>query len=250
VLAEDQHNGVALLEFLPPEEYRLWKPDLLAGRFDPAIPHAVAIVLGKIHAATWDDRTVAADFATDSMFDALRLSPYLRTLAERTPDLAEPILAIAERTAGMHLALVHGDVSPKNILIAESDAHPVLLDAECAWYGDPAFDAAFFLNHLVLKASHVPSIRVGLLKAAADFATTWLSGLPSAARHEAERRVAALLPCLMLARVDGKSPVEYLDEGGRARVRALSRPHIVSTPTALATLFADLGASMQEQDGS
>jgi Ser/Thr protein kinase RdoA (MazF antagonist) len=239
-----------LLEFLPPEEYRLWKPELLAGRFEPGIPHAVGLARGNIHAATWGDRKVAGDFATDAIFDALRLSPYLRTLAERTPDLADPILAIAERTAATHLALVHGDVSPKNILIARADRHPVLLDAECAWYGDPAFDAAFFLNHLVLKASHVPSIRRELLEGAEDFAATWLSCLPMAARADAEQRVAALLPCLMLARVDGKSPVEYLEEDGRARMRALSRPHIISTPTALSRLFADLEAAMQEQDGS
>src|SRR5690606_12967762 len=105
-------------------------------------------------------------------------------------------------------ALVHGDVSPKNILVSKRDGHPILLDAECAWYGDPAFDAAFCLNHLLLKSVHVPAIRSALHAQAAVFAATWLDHFPPALRGGLEARAAALLPCLMLARVDGKSPVE------------------------------------------
>ena len=73
--------------------------------FDASIAPAVADALGRIHAATWRDASVAAAFATDAMFDALRLDPYLRTLAQRTPDLAGPILAVLERTATTRLAL-------------------------------------------------------------------------------------------------------------------------------------------------
>lgn len=237
VLDEDQANGIALLQFLPPAEYRLWKSELLAGRFDPAVPTAVATALARIHAATWNDAETAAAFPTDTMFDALRLAPYLRTLAERTPDLAEPILRVVARTADTHLALVHGDVSPKNILIANSDGHPVLLDAECAWYGDPAFDAAFCLNHLLLKAVHVPAIRADLLDAASKFAAIWLAGLPADGRDAADLRVAHLLPCLLLARIDGKSPVEYFDEGERDSVRRLARPLIAEPPANIAALL-------------
>ncbi len=248
VLDEDQEHGVALLEFLPPEDYLLWKAELLAGRFDPAVPVAVARALARIHAATWADAAVAEAFATDSMFDALRLSPYLRTLAERTPDLAANILVVVERTASHRLALVHGDVSPKNILISRRDGHPVLLDAECAWYGDPAFDAAFCMNHLLLKAVHLPVLRAELLNAASAFFRTWIGGLPSAVRFDTEARVAALLPCLMLARVDGKSPVEYLDSVGKATVRAAARPLIALPPTSVAELIAGVSRSIANQD--
>ncbi|WP_417307379.1 phosphotransferase family protein [Devosia sp.] len=238
VLGEDAEHGVALLEYLPAEDYLLWKSELLAGRADPAVPVAVADALGRIHAATRDDATVAAAFPTDALFDALRLDPYLRHTAGRHPELSDAILMVLETTASTHQALVHGDVSPKNILVSKADGHPVLLDAECAWYGDPAFDAAFCLNHLVLKSVHLPAQRGELLAQADAFAQTWLGHFPAAGRPALEARVAALLPCLMLARVDGKSPVEYLDAAAREKVRELAIPAIRTPMPELAPLFA------------
>ncbi len=243
VLAEDRENGIALLEYLPAEDYLLWKSELLAGRADPAVPVAVADVLGRIHAATLDDAEVAAAFATDHLIEALRLDPYLRFTAGRHPDLASRILAVLKTTATTRQALVHGDVSPKNILVARSDGHPVLLDAECAWYGDPAFDAGFCLNHLLLKSVHMPQLAPELLRQAAAFAVTWLAHFPAERRAGLEARVAALLPCLLLARVDGKSPVEYLDESAREIVRRLAAP-LIATPVAeLARVFAATAAA-------
>ena len=120
------------------------------------------------------------------------------------------------------MALVHGDVSPKNILVAPQG--PIFLDAECAWYGDPAFDLAFCLNHLVLKSFWVPNPALRAcfesLKDHYLAGVTWESSI--------EERVATLLPGLLLARVDGKSPVEYLDETGREQVRRLARRMLVA----------------------
>jgi tRNA A-37 threonylcarbamoyl transferase component Bud32 len=228
VLAEDRARGIVLLDYLPPEDFRLWKAELLAGRAAPATPEKVGDALGRIHAATFGDAAVAAEFATDALFDALRLDPYLRTLAARQPALAAPILACLATTRTTRLALVHGDVSPKNILVARADGHPVLLDAECAWYGDPAFDAAFCLNHLLLKAVHVRSLAAVLPGQALALFGAWLRRLPAAAQAEAARRTAVLVPCLMLARVDGKSPVEYLDADEQQRVRAIAMPLIAA----------------------
>lgn len=240
VIGEDQAHGIALLEYLPASEYLLWKSELLAGRADPAVPVAVAHALGAIHAATLNDSAVAAEFATDHLIDALRLDPYLRFTATRHPEVADQILGVLKVTASTHLALVHGDVSPKNILVSRQDGHPVLLDAECAWYGDPAFDAAFCLNHLVLKSIHLPTLQAGLLGQAEAFAAAWLSHLPAALRPQLEAHVAALLPCLMLARVDGKSPVEYLSPASQARVRELSLPLISQPVSDLGRVFAAL----------
>jgi 5-methylthioribose kinase len=226
VIGEDREHGIALLEYLPADDYVLWKSELLAGRADPHVAVAVADALGRIHAATLNDSTVTAEFPTDHLIDALRLDPYLRFTASRHPDLAEPILAVLATTANTRIALVHGDVSPKNILVSRRDGHPVLLDAECAWYGDPAFDAAFCLNHLVLKSIHLPGLAAILLDAAQAFATRWLGHFPRPLRTGLEARTAALLPCLMLARVDGKSPVEYLTETARQIVRDRAIPFI------------------------
>lgn len=240
VIGEDATHGIALLEYLPPEDYVLWKSELLASRADPGVPTAVADALGRIHAATLNDPTAAAEFPTDHLIDALRLDPYLRFTAGRHPDLADRILAVLATTASTRLALVHGDVSPKNILIAKRDGHPVLLDAECAWYGDPAFDAAFCLNHLVLKSIHLPELRSSLVNQANAFATTWLGHFPADLRAGIEARTAALLPCLMLARVDGKSPVEYLSESNRQVVRDRAVPFIRNPLSRLVHLLDSL----------
>jgi len=117
----------------------------------------------------------------------------------------------------------------------------VLLDAECAWFGDPAFDAAFCLNHLILKAVHMHALTSALLAQAAAFADTWLGHFPAAERPALEARTAALLPCLMLARVDGKSPVEYLGAADQSRVRNIAVPLIVSPPAGLRSVFAAVG---------
>jgi hypothetical protein len=244
VLGEDRAHGIALLEFLPPDDYRLWKTELLAGRADPATPAAVADALGRIHAATLNDSDTAAAFATDALFDALRLDPYLRTLALRQPGLAEPVLAVLAETANTRLALVHGDVSPKNILVSKADGHPVLLDAECAWYGDPAFDAAFCLNHLLLKSVHVRAIRDVLLRQAADFFSVWIGHFPAALRRDAERRTARLLACLMLARVDGKSPVEYLSPAEQQTVRDIAMPLVANPIDTVGAVIARTGAHL------
>lgn len=248
VLAEDATTGTVLLDYLPPEEFVLWKAELLAGRADPATPVRVADALGRVHAATLDDAQTARDFTTDDLFDALRLDPYLRTLAVRHPALAAPLLACLAETAGTKLALVHGDVSPKNILVARADGHPVLLDAECAWYGDPAFDAAFCLNHLLLKAVHLPALRGALLDQAGRFLAAWLAHFPAALRPDAERRTATLLPCLLLARVDGKSPVEYLDGAEQQRVRDLAMPLIAAPVSTVAAVLARTGAHLAPGD--
>jgi aminoglycoside phosphotransferase (APT) family kinase protein len=237
VIAEDREHGIALLEYLAPGDYSLWKTDLLAGRADPQVPLRVADALGRIHAATLNDASAAAEFPTDHLIDALRFDPYLRYLAGRYPELAPQILAAMDRSRGTHLALVHGDVSPKNILVSVHDGHPVLLDAECAWYGDPAFDAAFCLNHLVLKSIHLPELGSTLIEQAQGFAAAWLEHFPTALRAGIETRVAALLPCLMLARVDGKSPVEYLTEGARETVRRRAMPLIRRPPSRVDTVL-------------
>ena len=126
------------------------------------------------------------------------------------------VLACSQNT---RIALVHGDISPKDILRGPSG--PTILDAECAWYGDPAFDVAFGLNHFLLKAAHTgePDAQRQLMQCFQALGEAWLRGAkwePSAAL---EARVATLLPCLLLARVDGKSPVEYLSEEAASGVR-------------------------------
>jgi aminoglycoside phosphotransferase (APT) family kinase protein len=229
VLAHDE-AGVFAMEFLDGTRFPLWKNELRAGRADPAFARQVGERLAHIHAATADDPRVAADFATDAGFHAIRLEPYLLATARRHPALAPHLQRLAERTAATRTALVHGDVSPKNILLGAQG--PVFLDAECAWYGDPAFDLAFCLNHLLLKCLWVPEAAARFMACFDALAAGYLTVHGVAG---VQARAASLLPGLLLARIDGKSPVEYVtEEAQKARVRAVARALLVSPPTTLA----------------
>ena len=222
-LAHDPDAGLFAMSFLEPARYPVWKRQLMDGEVDVGTARAVGSVLARIHAASAGDATVAREFATLDNFRALRLEPYLIATGRRHPDLAARLGALAQRTGEASIALVHGDVSPKNILVGANG--PVLLDAECAWYGDPAFDIAFCLNHLLLKCLLRRDLRESYLagfealRAAYCVAVDW----ESAASLEA--RAAALLPGLLLARIDGKSPVEYLlgRDADQALVRNTAR---------------------------
>ena len=207
VLASDD-AGIFAMDYLDPAGHPLWKAELAAGRADAAFAAQVGRALVRIHAGTANRPDVAEQFRTDAGFHAIRLEPYLVATARAHPALATRLEALVATTAGTRLARVHGDGSPKNILIGP--AGPVILDAECAWYGDPAFDIAFCLNHLLLKCLWVPGAAPAFLACFDAFSDTYLSGVDWEPREAIEARAAALLPGLLLARVDGKSPAEYL----------------------------------------
>jgi len=230
VLASDDDAGCFAMEDLG--ALPLWKAELAAGRADPDFARAVGRCLARIHAATAGDAAIAAEFATDASFYAIRLEPYLAATARAHPDLAAPLEALIERTANGHIALVHGDVSPKNILVGPSG--PVLLDAECAWYGDPAFDLAFCLNHMLLKCLWVPAASDPFLACFDSLSREYLVNCTWEEPSSLEARAASLLPGLLLARVDGKSPVEYVTETSQKdRVRSVAGALIESPPARL-----------------
>ena len=209
-VAHDAEMQMLAMEFLPPENFKLWKTELLQGETDSEFASKVGAALAKIHARSAFDSRIARTFATGEIFFALRIEAYLLATAEKHPRAAPQIRRIAERTFNAKIALVHGDVSPKNILIGEHD--PIFLDAETAWFGDPAFDLAFCMNHLLLKAAHRPEFAAGYKNCFESFAESYLSRVDWEPRAEIEARTAQLLPVLYLARVDGKSPVEYIRE--------------------------------------
>ena len=234
ILAHDE-SGVFAMEFLDGTAYPLWKSELRAQRADPAFASLVGERLARVHAATAGRADVARQFATDSGFYAIRLEPYLVATARVHTDLASVLQGLVDRTAQTRLALVHGDVSPKNILAGPNG--PVFLDAECAWYGDPAFDLAFCLNHLLLKGAWVPEGQSAYLACFDALSRAYLGGVNWESRDALEGRAASLLPGLLLARVDGKSPVEYLqDEAQKDRVRRVARALLKSSPQRLSTV--------------
>jgi aminoglycoside phosphotransferase (APT) family kinase protein len=220
-LAHDEHAGLFAMSFLAPDRHPVWKTQLMNGEVAPATASAVGQLLGRLHAASANDGALGAAFDTGDNFHALRLEPYLLATALRHPMLAERLHLLAVRTAGIRTALVHGDVSPKNILVGP--AGPVLLDAECAWYGDPAFDLAFCLTHLLLKCLVRPDWQDALIASFKALVEAYFEQADWEPRASLEARAAELLPALLLARVDGKSPVEYLTQDyQRLRVRGVA----------------------------
>ena len=216
MLGRDEEAGVFFMSYLEPAQHPVWKQLLLQGQVSPAFARSVGDCLGRMHRRTARQERLARRFKTDAEFFSLRLEPYLLATAQRHPALADRLQWLCAQTAQTQLALVHGDISPKNILCGPQG--PVFLDAECAWYGDPAFDLAFCLNHLLLKAVHLPAQSSALGQSFVQLAQAYLGAVDWEPVDAFERRAAQLLPALMLARVDGKSPVEYLTEEGRREV--------------------------------
>jgi aminoglycoside phosphotransferase (APT) family kinase protein len=227
VLGEDAEAGWFAMEYLAPEDHRLWKTELLAGIVDKDFAAAVGRDLGLIHARSAADPSVPPAFANDDTFEAIRIEPYLRATGRAHPRLAPRFDALARTTLATKRALVHGDVSPKNILQGRDG--PVFLDAECASFGDPAFDLAFCLNHLLLKGAREGADRWLYAGAFSALAGAYLAQVDWESADYLEARAAALLPALFLARVDGKSPVEYLTrESEREAVRRCAEALILA----------------------
>lgn len=228
IVAHDAEDGLFVMEYLDPTDYRLWKAALLEGEADVGAAESVARISAQIHAGSAGDLDVARRFDTDETFHAIRLEPYLEATARAHPEYSDRLMALSARTAAIKKTLVHGDVSPKNILLGPQG--PVFLDAECAWYGDPAFDAAFCLNHLLLKGAWRPDRAAAYLNCFLAFGHAYLDGADWEPADALEARVATLLPGLFLARIDGKSPVEYLTQDAqknkvrRAANRLLQKP--------------------------
>ncbi len=232
LIARDAEARLFVMAYLDPQQYPVWKTLLHDGAANTPFAARVGTIVAGIHRATAGDEDIARRFKTDGFFHALRLEPYLLAAARRHPDLADALYALVHTTASTRRALVHGDVSPKNILVGPHG--PVFLDAECAWYGDPAFDLAFCLNHLLLKCLWTPRAARDFLTCFAAMAAAYRAAVSWEPKDEIEKRTARLLPGLLLARIDGKSPVEYLEkENDKERVRRVARRLLTIPPTRL-----------------
>ena len=217
ILAEDEDAHVVVFSHAP-DGAVMWKRELLDGRVDPGVARSLGRLLGTVHARASEDDELRERFADPTPFDQLRVDPYHRTTAERHPGVAEEIRAEAERVLAADRTLVHGDYSPKNVLVDRESERRWLLDFEVAHWGDPAFDTAFMLNHLFIKAVHVE----GRFEACVDAARAFWERYREAAGWDVERETVRELAVLMLARVDGKSPVEYLGAGEDDLLREIS----------------------------
>ncbi len=231
VVHEDPDNFLFVMTAAP-EPARTWKDDLLSGRINTQVATDVGRLLAELH----QHSTVVGgaippelqEFADQRCFVQLRIDPYHRATALAHRDLSDDIEAEAQAMLGRRLCLVHGDYSPKNVMVSGTAVDPsvFLLDFEVVHLGNPVFDLAFMLNHLTLKAIHQPDLASQFNAAGIAFWSAYCSSVPTFADHpiQLQRETIRQMGALLLARIDGKSPAEYITTDAQKSVaRRLAR---------------------------
>jgi 5-methylthioribose kinase len=221
----DAEQRVLVMEAAP-AGWRNWRDELLAGRVDTSVARRLGEALSRWHAATAAAPDVRDRFPSNDVFVQLRIDPFHRTVAGRHPDLAAAIEQVADGLLRSRTCLVHGDFSPKNVLVGADGAW--VLDWEVAHVGDPVFDVAFLCAHLVLKSVHRPADAGRYRDAMLDFLAAY-GPVDDAA-------LVANTGCLLLARVDGKSPAAYLSDAERASVSQLAARMLREPPARLSDI--------------
>ena len=229
---EDHAHHLLAMQAVP-QPHANWKTLLLAGQVQVDHVEQFGRILGLIHRKSSERRAETAPIFDDrSIFESLRLEPYYSYTAGQVPAAAVFLQDLVEETRALRLSLVHGDYSPKNILVFQDRL--LLLDHEVIHFGDPAFDLGFSMTHLLSKAHHLPAKRRAFAEAAQLYWRVYrqtLGEVEWGAPLEG-RAIRHTLGCL-LARVEGRSRLEYLDEEERTVQRR-----------AVLNLMADMPADM------
>ena len=236
LLFEDAPQHLLAMEAVS-EPHENWKELLLSGRIDPDLVRQFGRLLANIHCRSHEQcRQLLPVFETRVFFETLRLEPYYLFTAEKVPAAARFLFSVAEENRQRRVSLVHGDYSPKNILVYQGRL--VLLDHEVVHFGDPAFDLGFSLTHLLSKALHLRELRAQFLRAAFEYWETyeadarrspWFEGVQS-------RAVANTIACL-LARTAGRSPLEYFSADERTKQQSAALNLIGDAPPTVRDLI-------------
>ena len=235
VLYKNKKPYFFVMEYFDEQLYPIWKTKLLNNEIDYKFAISVSKYLNMIHNHFYNKASVFRKFDNMKIFEELRIKPYIKNLISNHKDLKNELESVSKSLSEKKITLIHGDISPKNILIKKNK--PIFLDAECATYGDPAFDFAFCLNHLILKKIILKNSNRLLKKSYDNFIKIYLSNIKWENPSSFEKRVAKILPILILARIDGKSPVEYItSEKEKKTVRMFARNFIINPVNSLNTL--------------
>lgn len=225
-------NVVPKLVFIDPIEFVLimeriplgssvWKSDLLNGTFNSKVPEILGKTLAQWHHFGAENPQYQSQFKEDSLFEQLRVDPFYRFVADKNPHLQESIFALIDELESDHSTIVHGDFSPKNIMVTPDD-QVYILDFEVMHVGNPIFDLAFLVSHLLCKFFRAESAQEALNLR--DIAEKFLS------EYEASHSIGSNLPLhtalIALARVEGKSPVDYLSESAQSKLQRFTK-HIL-----------------------
>ena len=222
-----------------------WEDLLLTGEVDSRLAPQAARLLAQMMMASRADATLRERFADRTVFDQLRVDPYYRTTARRNPEVRGALVQLVANSWNIQSALVHGDYSPKNMLV--HDGKIFLIDFGVIHWGDPAFDTGFFLNHLFLKSFHRPESADHYFGAVRDFWKTLAAQIPSEINRGFEALTIRHVGGLMLGCVDGDSPAEYIrDENFKEQVRGVARQILRDQPQRLDDVIELVQLATQE----
>jgi 5-methylthioribose kinase len=235
LLFEDRERYLLAMQAVP-QPHENWKTMLLAGLIRAEHFQQFAKLLAAIHREAFGRADLAEIFGDRSFFESLRLEPYYGYSAQQAPAAAAFLEALIRDTLACRITLVHGDYSPKNVLI--HGGQMVLLDHEVIHFGDPAFDLGFSLTHFLSKGHHFPAVRREFAAAAREYWCVYWEelGAPGWAADLEARAVRHTLACL-LARAVGRSPLEYLSPAERVRQRDAVLRIMPSAPAGVADLI-------------
>ncbi|MCY4072396.1 MAG: aminoglycoside phosphotransferase family protein [Chloroflexi bacterium] len=217
VFLDDRHHILAMSAI--PHPHDNWKTLLLEGETCIRLARDFGRLLARIHNAALDHPRIESAFADVRFFEELRLEPYYGYTAAQVPRARDFLENLIQDTRKRRFALVHGDYSPKNVLINQGKL--VILDFEVIHFGDPAFDIGFSMTHFLSKAHFLRANRPRFIEMAAEYWRAYSADLDAAlAKRMGSSAVAHTLACL-LARVAGRSPLEYLDDDHRSRQKMI-----------------------------
>ena len=230
----DPEDFTLTMERLP-RECTVWKSDLLDGVIKPSIGSDLGRILGAWHNFGANSKAARSDYMEDSLFDQLRVTPFYRAVAKVNPPLDARIQELITEITTLKITLVHGDFSPKNIMITGTDK-PIVLDFEVMHTGNPVFDLGFVSAHLLCKYLRTEdAMQRSLLR---ETAISFINSYSHACNIETAKSLPHHVAVIALARVEGVSPVNYLDEGGKARVQSVTKAALANPQITFEGLFA------------
>ena len=223
------------MEWYDDVNYVLWKDNLLKKLISIKDSKRVGKLLGLVHKAFHKKKNFEKLFINDSTFYSIRIEPYLLFTSKSYPELSKQYKNTIEFLTKNKTTVIHGDFSPKNILIGKN--YPIILDAETACWGNPFFDLAFLNNHLILKSILNKDIIKAYIKTSKAFLESYFAIFSSINNKAFIKKFITLQALLVLARVDGKSPVEYFNKKHKSIARNLAKSIIEKKITTFNDFF-------------
>jgi aminoglycoside phosphotransferase (APT) family kinase protein len=239
VLGFHPRRAAFATDFLDPVEFPTWQSQLAGARIDAWFATELGHLLGRLHAASANSRVLQERFAMRTAFQALCVEPANQRVALAMPHQAARLAELAEALAGTRIALVHGGLTPDNVLIGPRG--PVLIDADCAHYGDPMFDVASCIAALAARMATQPGTRERLAACIEAFRQSYFSHLTWEMPQIAEVRAARLVPVLIASTLTESGDATAFDERARAAVERL----LAESPARLAPLIAGWRAALE-----